>query len=242
MRAKALASSALVIQLAAAASFSLAADLSTVAERAVISDGMAQIGKKAYPLPPGDWILAARRTGDILLSGGPGSSSGRTFQVLLANGRGGIIRAGIYIATTVDPVQQVESWNGIAPCGPKGALFTERIDTSMHFPECLDVNYAADLAGDGVTVPGAALAVTYQKYSASSFLLVRVYVNPETSTRKPITALHWNSANWYRDRDAGDAARKRYLDEIVKWARTLPGPYSAAFAEKDPLPGPPEVP
>jgi len=215
-----------------------------------VADGIAQIGNKKYPLPPGEWTLVARTTRSVQVIGG--ISGGRTVSAILLYREGGALRAGMVIAATLDPFSAL-NWTTDGACDRKDLVYKQVLNRSPNLPECIYVNHivnalrnTGDWANDAalwlerhhVSVPATVLSANYEDYQSSGYVTLRIYINPEVSRQRPSSRPGWGENDWHKDRVENDPARKEYLDKVIAWTRSLPGAYGPAFNRDTPAPIP----
>jgi hypothetical protein len=212
MKARILTPLALAIGLAMA-NLAVAADLAKLPDNSVITDGIAQFGKARYPLPPGEWTLATKAPFNVVRTESLAGPSRQGLRALLVNMQGGQIRAAMTFTGNLVPFR-TNYWDTESDCSANGAApFRRVIDKSTRYPECVEVNNLVGPPPGGLQVPSTTLVATYLKFSETQYILVRVYVNPETSPQKP-------------------ASQKEYVDKTAAWLMTLAHSYAAAFKGK----------
>lgn len=221
-----------------------AADLESLAMESTISDGIAQIGKKPFPLPPGEWTLIARNIGRL-------SEGSRTVTAYLINIRDNKLRAGIFLGSNVLPIA-TESWNTNNTCNRTDIAYRDRFDGSPILPECLAVLHAIKLLQPSnnwlnaaslwvernkIVVPETVLQVNYSKFTRGQYVVATIHVNPELSGQKaPSPQSSWSANDWHNDHIAADLSRQEYLNKVITWAKSVPPAYSAVLKESDQIP------
>jgi hypothetical protein len=213
---------------------------------AVVADGIVQIGKHKYPLPPGEWRLIAKEVHQVLhtsnLTHGADILSG-----YFINTKDNLFRAGIEIAATESTTMTL-GWVP-EPCKRDDVVFKDSFESSYRFPECLIVNhYVRHLSPtktwrneavkwievNKVTVPVTTLNAMYEKYQAGDFVRAHVWINPELAGQKPSKdETTWRRNDWHKDRVGRDPERSAYLEQFVAWAKQMPAAYRPGLDASD---------
>ena len=140
--------------------------------------GTLVIGRSTFPLPPGEWKVAATSVGNVTLDGiRKGSSTASTY--LVQQDANGTFVAALFHRVPLSS-SNTSGWTDNL-CDRKDTLFRDAFSGSFNFPECLLINHNVAfwtvtptveydrkiwdwLQQNKVKLPKAVLIASYRKY------------------------------------------------------------------------------
>lgn len=187
--------------------------------------GTAQLEKKQFPLPPGDWQLVSRER--RVWSGGAGGGGPFVF-IYLAQFENGVLAKAISAQTNLEPTGG--GWVRDRTICDRADVHHAVFDRNYNVrdAECWTVNHLGmslennawqvvkDFfrATDDKKRPKTALGISYFLVSHNDHLRLIYYTNPELAGFEPTPTAAWPGNHWHRDVMAGDAKRVAYIQQL----------------------------
>lgn len=195
------------------------------------------VGKYKVLLPPGNWTVVAQNdrrwtSAEIATVGGQWQG----YYLVQPDASGKRLRAAAYVRGLVASTVGT-GWED-SLCERTDVLHRDLLNTRFRSPECLLINHTTNFwrnkptTGDpfdqaiwdwyqasGLQLPHTAIEVLTRVYSsASGFVFVNLWVNPEASGLAPETETNWKANGWNRARIHDNPARHAYFERVRNWA------------------------
>lgn len=195
------------------------------------------VGKYRVLLPPGDWMVVAqndRQWASAEVASVRGQWQG--YYLVQRDASGKQLRAAAYVRGLVSSTVGT-GWED-SLCERTDVLHRDLLNAKFRSPECLLINHTTNFwrnkpaTGDafdnaiwnwyqtsGLQLPHTALEVMTRVYSsASGFVFVNLWLNPEASGLAPERESNWKASGWNRARIRENPARHAYFEQVRDWA------------------------
>lgn len=221
-------------------SSTLAAAFDTTPVNTKITDGVMQIGKHQYPLPPGEWTLIAKSSRNVV-NQVEFTRGSEVQSAYLISTKGTQFRAAISIVATTGS-SNITDWL-LEPCKRTNVIFKESAG-SFKIPDCLLLSHDVALLKPGTTwmneaalwaeknsirMPVTTLTALLDKYVLGEYVVSRVWINPELAGQTPSAKTAWLENDWHKDRVQSFPEKYAYATKFFEWAKGFRIAYSEAL-------------